>query len=127
MLSYHASWQHSSHRDRATCVDCHLPRDSFVNKILAKARDGYHHSMAMTFKTYGNNLQISQDAAIRIQGNCISCHSEIVSQMMANSKLYQKTADNTVQMGRRCWDCHRGLPHGTMRNLTATQNNFGGR
>jgi cytochrome c nitrite reductase small subunit len=127
MLSSYASWQHSSHRDRATCVDCHLPRDSFVNKMLAKARDGYHHSVAMTFKTYGSNIRISQDAAARVQDNCISCHREIVSQMMANSTLYQKTADSAVQMGRRCWDCHRGLPHGTMRNLTATQNNFGGR
>jgi cytochrome c nitrite reductase small subunit len=127
MLSYYASWQHSSHRDRASCIDCHLPRDSFVNKMMAKARDGYHHSVAMTFKTYGYNLQISNDAATRIQDNCISCHSEVVSQMLETSKLYQKTADNAVQMGRRCWDCHRSLPHGTMRNLTATQNNFGSR
>jgi cytochrome c nitrite reductase small subunit len=127
MLTYYASWQHSSHRDRATCVDCHLPRDTFLHKMMAKARDGYHHSLAMTLKSYGYNLRISNDAAIRIQDNCISCHSEIVSQMLTNSKLYQKTADSAVQMGRRCWDCHRGLPHGTMRNLTATQNNFSGR
>ena len=62
---------------QATCVDCHLPRDSFVNKMLAKARDGYNHSVAMTFKTYGPNLRISSDAARRIQENCIACHREI--------------------------------------------------
>jgi cytochrome c nitrite reductase small subunit len=93
--------------------------------MLAKSRDGYNHSVAMTFKTYANNLRISSDAAKRIQDNCISCHREIVSQMLANSALYQKVADSTVQMGRRCWECHRGLPHGTMRNILATQNNFG--
>ena len=49
MNVHYDTWQHSSHRNRATCVDCHLPRDSFVNKMLAKARDGYHHSLAMTF------------------------------------------------------------------------------
>lgn len=127
MFTAYATWQHSSHWNRAVCIDCHLPRDTFLNKMMAKARDGYHHSVAMTFKTYGYNLRISNDAAKRIQDNCISCHRELVSQMLENSKLYQKTADNTVQMGRRCWDCHRGLPHGIMRNLTATQNNFGNR
>jgi hypothetical protein len=23
-----------------------------------------------------------------------------------------------------CWDCHRGVPHGITRNLSATQPNF---
>ena len=90
MITHYETWQHSSHRARATCVDCHLPRDSFVNKMLAKARDGYHHSVAMTFKTYGYNLRISSDAARRIQDNCISCHRENVSQMLTNSGLYRK-------------------------------------
>ncbi|MCL1979662.1 MAG: cytochrome c nitrite reductase small subunit [Proteobacteria bacterium] len=123
MTTHYATWEHSSHRNRATCVDCHLPRDPF-DKMLAKAQDGYHHSMAMTLKSYGPNLRISNDAAKRIQNNCIACHQEVVSQIMANSALYEKKADNTVQMGRRCWECHRGLPHGPTRNISATQNNF---
>ncbi len=124
METLYDTWQHSSHRARAVCVDCHLPHDSFANKMLAKARDGFRHSMAMTFKTYGANLRITDDAAKRIQDNCISCHKELVSQMLANSQLYDKKGDGTVQMGRRCWECHRHVPHGTMRNLTATQTNF---
>ena len=124
MNTHYATWQHSSHRDRASCVDCHLPRDSFVNKMLAKAKDGYNHSMAMTFKTYGYNLRASSGAATRIQDNCISCHSEVVSQMLDNAKLYSKS-DSHVQMGRKCWECHREVPHGTTRNLTTTQNNLG--
>ncbi len=124
MNTHYATWQHSSHRERATCVDCHLPRESFVKKMIAKSRDGYNHSVAMTFRTYGSNLRISDDAAKRIQNNCISCHKEAISQMLANNELYQTAKDN-VQMGRRCWDCHRGMPHGITRNLTATQNNLG--
>jgi cytochrome c nitrite reductase small subunit len=42
---------------------------------------------------------------------------------MANSELYPK--ENNLPMGRSCWECHRGLPHGTTRNLLATQNNIG--
>jgi cytochrome c nitrite reductase small subunit len=124
MITHYETWQHSSHRTKATCVDCHLPRDSFASKMLAKARDGYNHSLAMTFKTYGPNLRISNDAARRIQDNCISCHRETVSQMLANSVLYEKVEDGRVQMGRPCWQCHRSVPHGTMRNLMATQNTF---
>lgn len=124
MNTHYATWQHSSHREKASCVDCHLPRDSFVNKMIAKARDGYNHSVAMTFGTYGYNLRITNDAASRIQANCIACHSDIVSQMMDNSMLYD-ISDSHVQMGRNCWDCHREVPHGRVRNLTTTQNNLG--
>lgn len=123
MNTHYATWRHSSHRERATCVDCHLPRDSFVNKMLAKARDGYNHSVAMTFKTYGYNLRITDNAATRIQDNCISCHGNIVSQMLENAKLYSKK-DSHVQMGRKCWECHRKVPHGVTRNLTTTQENL---
>jgi cytochrome c nitrite reductase small subunit len=123
MNTHYATWQHSSHREKATCVDCHLPRGSMAKKLLAKTRDGYNHSMAMTFETYGYNLRTSKHAAARIQANCISCHEEIVSQMLANAALYSKV-DSHVQMGRNCWDCHREVPHGLNRNLTATQANL---
>ncbi len=124
MNTHYATWQHSSHRNWATCVDCHLPRDSFVDKMLAKARDGFNHSLAMTLGNYGSNLRTSADAAKRIQANCISCHDEAVSQMLANSELYE-TTEHRLAMGRPCWDCHRHLPHGTTRSLLATQNNLG--
>lgn len=123
MNTHYATWQHSSHRDRATCVDCHLPRGSVIAKMIAKPRDGFNHSLAMTVGGYGNNLRITENAAKRIQANCISCHQEVVSQMLANSESYPQ--ENQVPMGRLCWECHRSLPHGTTRNLLATQNNIG--
>ncbi len=123
MNTHYATWQHSSHRDRATCVQCHLPQNSFISKMIAKSRDGYHHSLAMTLGTYGNNLRITANAAERIQSNCIFCHQETVSQMLANSELYHKEGE--VPMGRNCWECHRNLPHGTTRSLLTTQNNLG--
>lgn len=101
-----------------------LPNDGFVNKWMAKARDGMRHSTAMTLRNYGMNLHVTDDAAGRIQANCIRCHESAVSQMLDNSALYAKQRDDTVQTGRRCWECHRSVPHGRMRNLAATQNNF---
>ncbi|MDF1581397.1 MAG: cytochrome c nitrite reductase small subunit [Desulfuromonadales bacterium] len=123
MNTHYATWQHSSHRDRATCVECHLPRDTFINKMISKSRDGINHSLAMTLGGYGKNLRITDNAAERIQANCISCHQELVSQMLANSELYPQK--DGVPMGRNCWECHRSVPHGTTRSLLATQNNLG--
>ena len=37
MNTQFATWQHSSHRGRATCVECHLPRESLVDKVFAKS------------------------------------------------------------------------------------------
>lgn len=124
MNTHYATWQHSSHREMATCVDCHLPHTNLVDKLMAKARDGFNHSLAFTLRDFGYNLRITDDAARRIQQNCISCHDSLVSQMLENSKLYTKF-DSHVQMGRKCWDCHRSVPHGKARNLMTAQNNLG--
>jgi cytochrome c nitrite reductase small subunit len=80
--------------------------------------------MAMTLDNYGYNLRVTTNAASRIQDNCISCHGEVVSQMLENSKQYT-VVDSKVQMGRKCWDCHREVPHGTTRNLTTAEHNLG--
>ncbi|HHO48919.1 MAG TPA: cytochrome c nitrite reductase small subunit [Desulfobacteraceae bacterium] len=124
MNTPYATWQHSSHRGKASCVDCHLPRESLVDKILAKSRDGFNHSYAMTFRTYeGRNIRASEDARQRIQANCISCHREIVSEITAMDELYRTGGSGGVE--RVCWTCHRDVPHGRVRGLTATPDNIG--
>jgi len=125
MNTQYATWQHSSHRERATCVECHLPQESLFNKLLAKSRDGFKHSYAMTFRTYeGQEISASESAQERIQANCIACHREIVSQIMANAKLYE-VKDDSGQIDRKCWSCHRFVPHGRARGLNATPDNLG--
>lgn len=125
MNTQYATWQHSSHRERATCVDCHLPRESLTDKLLAKSRDGFKHSFAMTFRTYEtHNIRASEDAQQRIQANCIACHREMVSQITANNALYRINNDNG-QFDRKCWSCHREIPHGSTRSLTTVPDNLG--
>ena len=125
MNTQYATWQHSSHRERATCVACHLPKESLTDKIFAKSRDGFNHSIAMTFRTYQfTNIRISENAKKRIQANCIRCHREIVSQITTNSKLYQ-SKEVSMQVDRKCWECHRDVPHGRTRSLTTTPDNLG--
>ena len=123
MNTHYATWQHSSHREKANCVDCHLPRGAFFDKMIAKSRDGFNHSVSMTLGSYGSNLEATADAAERIQDNCIYCHKEAVSQMLENANLYRPNGGEAKD--RPCWDCHREVPHGTTRNLTTTQDNLG--
>ncbi|MFT5659599.1 MAG: cytochrome c nitrite reductase small subunit, partial [Sulfurimonas sp.] len=61
MNTQYATWQHSSHAQRATCVECHLPTDGVINKYMAKARDGFNHTLAFTLNTYDNTMKISDD------------------------------------------------------------------
>ena len=124
MNTQYATWQHSSHARSATCVECHLPRDTVVNKYMAKARDGWNHSVAFTMNSYEQNLAISKDGANRVQANCISCHARLTEVIISNADRYHDFS-GTPQTDRKCWDCHRDVPHGKARSLSTTPYNLG--
>ena len=124
MEGYYASWQHSSHAQRATCVDCHLPVHDYIDKYASKARDGYNHSVAFTLNTYGKRLLITEDGARRVQENCIRCHANRSTTLIKNIDRYH--AFDSESLGdRQCWDCHRQVPHGSVRSITGAPNNLG--
>ena len=125
MNTQYATWQHSSHARDVTCVECHLPTDSFINKYMAKAKDGWNHTLAFTFDTYDHAIKISDDGAKRVQANCISCHKSITSTLGANADMYHNFMDENVENGRKCWSCHKEVPHGKVRGLTTTPYNLG--
>lgn len=126
MNTQYATWQHSSHGQRATCIECHLPNNgSTLEKYIAKARDGWNHSVAFTLNTYKNTIEISADGAKRVQNNCISCHASVTSTLVSNSDKYHQFNDPSVATGRKCWECHKGVPHGKVRGLSTTPNNLG--
>lgn len=125
MNTQYATWQHSSHATATGCIDCHLPTDGVVGKYIAKARDGWNHAVAFTLNTYDNAIVISENGAQRVQDNCISCHSNIASTLISNSDMYHKFDDESVKTGRKCWECHKEVPHGKVRGLTTTPNNLG--
>lgn len=121
MNSAYATWSRSSHKNAAKCVDCHLPVGDVVKKYTAKAKDGWNHSVAMTLKTYENNIDISEDGANRVQANCVRCHTNLVSNMIANADRNHSNSES----GRKCWECHKYTPHGKVRSLTSTPFNIG--
>jgi cytochrome c nitrite reductase small subunit len=125
MNTQYATWQHSSHARDVTCVDCHLPRTSETDKLIAKAIDGWNHSVAFTLGSYDHAIKISDHGAKRVQDNCVSCHASLVSTLVSNADRYHRFDDTSVEEGRRCWDCHKGVPHGKVRGITTTPNNLG--
>ncbi len=124
MNTQYATWQHSSHGMRANCVDCHLPQYNMVRKYTAKARDGWNHSVAFTFNTYDQNITISEDGAKRVQENCIACHAVLTQTIVANRDRYHDFT-GTPSNDRKCWECHRDVPHGKARSLASTPNSLG--
>ncbi len=124
MNTQYATWQHSSHAQRATCIECHLPVDNMLNKYAAKARDGWNHSVAFTMNTFAQNIEISEDGANRVQANCITCHATLTEGILANSDRYHDFT-GVPETDRRCWDCHREVPHGKARSLSSTPNALG--
>ncbi len=126
MNTQYATWQHSAHGVAGiTCIECHLPTDGFVKKYMSKALDGWNHSKAFTLDTYDHAMVISKDGARRVQENCISCHSTIASSLVSNSDSYHNFDTPYVENGRKCWDCHKSVPHGNVRGITTTPQNLG--
>jgi len=97
------SWQKSSHHGVAVCVDCHLPHD-FVGKYVAKAENGYHHSVGFTFQDFHEPIMIKPKNAWILQENCIACHEDLAHNMLVGVA----GAPEDVQ----CVHCHRTVGHG---------------
>ena len=125
MNTQYASWQHSSHARKATCVDCHLPYGEGLDKYLAKSRDGWNHSYAFTTGTYNNSIKISKDGEQRVQKNCIRCHSTLFTALKTNSALNHSLQHGKITIDRKCWECHREVPHGKARGIISVPYNLG--
>ncbi|HTP28623.1 MAG TPA: cytochrome c nitrite reductase small subunit [Anaeromyxobacteraceae bacterium] len=111
------SWRKGPHHATATCNDCHVP-PHFPGKYLAKARNGYHHSVAFTLQPpmpdapgakrfFQEPIRIRETNSQVLQDNCLHCHGDFLHDVVRGSTW----ADNAI----RCVQCHRGVGHGAMR------------
>lgn len=78
MSEHFAAWQRSSHRAVAGCADCHMPHTP-IGKYLAKASNGFWHSLAFTTGNFPDPLQIKPGNRAITEGTCRDCHGEIVA------------------------------------------------
>lgn len=119
MAPQYATWSHSSHREVANCNDCHVPHNNFLNKYYFKAKDGMRHATIFTLRNEPQVIYIKDEGKEVVQGNCIRCHEP----MITDSKLL-RWSDSThhFRKDRKCWDCHREIPHGTVNSLSSVPN-----
>lgn len=106
MRDEYDSWTKASHHAVAKCVDCHLPH-AFIPKYIAKAENGYHHSMGFTLQNFHEPIQIKPKNSRILQDNCLNCHQDMVHAMVAGM-----TTDKDAVS---CVHCHASVGHGPTR------------
>ena len=77
MEDHYDAWLKSSHRDVASCNDCHSP-DGFFSKNFVKAVNGWNHSVAFTTGDFHEPIQIKSWNRAITEETCRSCHADIV-------------------------------------------------
>lgn len=118
MNSQYDSWTKSSHHTVAVCVECHLPTD-FVGKYLAKADNGYRHSMAFTLQNFHEPIQIIERNSRILQNNCVRCHEDIIHPMTVTGSVDREEV--------ACVHCHQDVGHGEYVGLGKIPNDGGNR
>lgn len=111
MAPHYTTWFHSSHREHATCNDCHVPHDNLLKHYYFKAQDGMRHAWIFTLRDEPFVIRMHEQGQRAVQQNCLRCHDYTNHQV--------KIADATVDKAkagenRLCWDCHREVPHGAV-------------
>ncbi len=129
MAPQYTTWMHSSHREAATCNDCHVPHDNIFHTYLFKAQDGIRHATIFTLRKEPQVIFIREAGIEVVQENCERCHSDVISEMELNGKNLltcrncpQPEDEEENENERLCWDCHREVPHGTVNSLSSTPN-----
>ena len=105
MRPQYESWLKSSHKNVATCADCHLPHD-VVGKYLAKAENGYHHSKAFTLQNFHEPIMIKEKNSRILQESCLHCHKALVHDMAAGPSAGRAPGAFS------CVHCHADVGHG---------------
>lgn len=103
-------WSRGPHHAVATCNDCHTPHD-FAGKWLAKASNGYHHSLAFTTGDFHEPIQIKPANRAVTEAACRTCHAPIVQGIDPLGVVHGGAGAATGQDGLACLHCHSGVGH----------------
>lgn len=119
MSPQYATWQHSSHRQWATCNDCHVPHDNVFNHYFFKAKDGLRHATIFTLRAEPQVIFIHEAGKNVVQQNCVRCHEDLISDnhIVGGYPHYVNERES-----RNCTSCHRETPHGRVNSLSSVPN-----
>ena len=119
MVPQYSTWQHSSHKNTATCNDCHVPHDNIFNKYYFKAKDGLRHAAIFTIRGEAQAIQITDASKSVVQENCKRCHTQLNEEVLT-LKVTNKNSKHG--QGKLCFECHREVPHGRINSLSSVPN-----
>jgi cytochrome c nitrite reductase small subunit len=116
MTPQYTTWQNSSHREWATCNDCHVPQDNVIKKYAFKAMDGLYHASVFTTRNEPEVIRMREAGVAVVQSNCIRCHENQITDARLSGLV-----DNhmSVRTERTCWECHQEVPHGSIHSLSS--------
>lgn len=121
MNPQYATWNHSSHREVATCNDCHVPHNNALNKYYFKAKDGLRHASVFTMRGEPQVIFIKEEGKHVVRQNCIRCHSKLVTD---NTGIVRFDQSRHFRLERSCVECHRETPHGRVNSLVSAPHAF---
>ncbi|MGL1889509.1 MAG: cytochrome c nitrite reductase small subunit [Reichenbachiella sp.] len=121
MTAEYITWDHSSHRNVASCNDCHVPHNNVFNKYYFKAKDGLYHATIFTLRMEPQAIKMREPSEKVVQNNCIRCHSDQVADAKMSAWV-ENHQENRFE--RKCWECHRETPHGRVKSLSAVELNI---
>jgi cytochrome c nitrite reductase small subunit len=104
MRPQYDGWVKASHHGFATCNDCHLPQ-TFLDKYVAKARNGWGHSKAFTTQDFPEPIRLTPANVRILQDNCITCHDGVLHDL------------SLVGDAPLCTTCHSTVGHGQTAGL----------
>ena len=118
MREHYDSWVRASHRQAATCNDCHTPH-TLVGKYVVKARNGFWHSFYFTLGGYPDPLRITPTNREVTEHACRYCHSEITEAIDHGPGTVSATPGSTrghspesiAEESISCIRCHRYVGH----------------
>jgi cytochrome c nitrite reductase small subunit len=119
MIPHFATWEHSSHRQWATCNDCHVPHDNIFHKYLFKAQDGIRHATIFTLRKEPQVITIREAGIEVVQENCKRCHIKLINPISVANVTGRNYKNGE---GMLCWGCHRETPHGRVHSEASTPN-----
>ncbi|ACX52973.1 cytochrome c nitrate reductase, small subunit [Ammonifex degensii KC4] len=100
MEPQYETWFHSSHRQWASCSDCHVPHQNLPAKLVGKAIDGTRDFYLFYTNQVPDPIRLGARGARIVRENCLRCHGDLMERVIDRED-------------RNCWDCHRSVPHGT--------------
>ena len=102
MKENYNSWQAGSHKNAATCQDCHAPHDNVIAWLYSEADNGFWHSLKFTTGIYPENIKIRDHNLEIAEHSCLVCHQQTVSEIAG-------TRAHTDQIS--CTRCHANVGH----------------